>query len=1026
MKPKRSPDRSRVAPELVPTIESKGRHPSAPTPSSPGDHAADPAATADIEATVATRGRLAPTIRPSSSREVATGVPLLPARYEYRGLLGQGGMGKVLRVYDHELSREVAMKLILPGRASATAEARFLNEARWTARLEHPNIMPVHDAGVLTDGSRYFTMKAVDGESLKARILRHTRGEPFPLGEKLQIMQRLCDAVGYMHDRGVIHRDIKPENILIGAHGEVLLTDLGLVKDLQGDDRTSIADAPVPTLSSRTMDGAVLGTPAYMPPEQARGDADEVGPPADVFSLGAVLYHLLTGSPPYSGVDTLDTLRLARAGCIEPPSRRIRQEGEGGRRGSPYRRVPAEVESIVMKALHRSPIDRYRTAEALGRDLAAYLSTSRVTAHRYSTVERITGAVRRRPTSSLAVALVVIAGLALSTLFSQLSASEQARVAAEARAHWATAERDRAKISRDSAARRADELGTLARGSLTQESRAAVREFMLRLSIAEASGQPDTAILKQLSPQGQRYLRAFDELFRAYELCGSAPSAYEYSLRASLRQYTANDIPGAIADFDQAVQLDPGNATFWCGRGGARIANGDTAGGVRDLDQALKRDARFVPALEERGLYRQAIGDLRGAIDDYTKVLNIEPANLDARTNRGIARAATGDFKAAMDDYQSALSIRPQDCTTLFALGNAHQETGDFKAAIADFSACAQAHPGFSPAYLNRGVCLHKLGRSDEAVADFTTALAIDPQYADALANRATVRREKGDFAGAIVDCDAALRIAPTNFQSLVTRGTARADSGDTDGALADLDQCVSIRPTDANAHYNRGQVLHSIGRYHEAIEDYSAAVAQDPSLAVAFFNRGLARAQLGEIALATTDLEQAISIAPDNAQFRYGRALTLQNSGQLEAAISEYDAALRLDPQHALAQNNRGNALRELGRLDEAKAAYNAALEADPGCSLAYLNRGLLQTAEHKFEEAINNFKSALLIDPALWQAKVGLGDALALWGRTREAIASLQEAWNSCSDTDARERLAEKIRGLGGQTPVGEGGNR
>jgi serine/threonine protein kinase len=232
-------------------------------------------------------------------REAADAPDLSGIRYRLVEKLGQGGMGGVFCVEDTELERRVALKVVSVSDAEGTLSTRLLQEARVIAKLEHPGIVPVHDAGVLPDGRPYYTMKLVQGKRLDEHL-----GATVNLSDRLRIFLRICDPVAFAHAHGVLHRDLKPANVMIGPFGEVLVMDWGLSKVLQTPEATdrrvdqSSGTLGVPSSSQQTAHGSVLGTPGYMAPEQVRGDA-KLDQRADVYSLGRILQFLiLVASPP--------------------------------------------------------------------------------------------------------------------------------------------------------------------------------------------------------------------------------------------------------------------------------------------------------------------------------------------------------------------------------------------------------------------------------------------------------------------------------------------------------------------------------------------------------------------------------------------------------------------------------------------------------------------------------------------------------------------------------------------------------
>jgi predicted Ser/Thr protein kinase len=274
-----------------------------------------------------------------------------PARhfgeYEVQGELGRGGMGVVYLARHTGLQRLVALKVVLGGGLASEQEVRrFQLEARAAAALSHPGIVPVHEVGQY-EGQHFFSMGYVPGGSLAAR----TAAGPVPPDEAARLLRDVCNAVACAHDHGILHRDLKPANILLDENGRPLVTDFGLAK------RVTSAGPDGPSL---TQTGAVIGTPSYMAPEQAAGRGDEVGVASDVYALGAVLYELLTGRPPFRAATTLETLTQVLDAAPAPP-RLVNTS------------IPADLEAICLKCLEKAAKDRYPAARDLADDLGRYL-----------------------------------------------------------------------------------------------------------------------------------------------------------------------------------------------------------------------------------------------------------------------------------------------------------------------------------------------------------------------------------------------------------------------------------------------------------------------------------------------------------------------------------------------------------------------------------------------------------------------------------------------------------------------------
>jgi serine/threonine protein kinase len=276
-------------------------------------------------------------------RVVATWPELPGDRYVIERPIGRGGMGTVYVARDTLLERDVAIKVSNAPVAASGLDERLREEAQVLARLEHPGIVPVHDAGRLADGRMFYVMKLVHGETLSAHANR-LLGEAAVLG----VFERVTETIAFAHEAGVIHRDLKPSNVMVGRFGEVLVLDWGVAKAIE-----DAAAAPATR----------VGTPGFMPPEQARGEATST---SDVFALGALLFWLLTNGTPPPARD--DALRALNAAATRPPRR---------------------LAAIVLKCLAAEPVDRYSNAAALAADLARYRAGQPVAAHRESALERI-------------------------------------------------------------------------------------------------------------------------------------------------------------------------------------------------------------------------------------------------------------------------------------------------------------------------------------------------------------------------------------------------------------------------------------------------------------------------------------------------------------------------------------------------------------------------------------------------------------------------------------------------------------
>ena len=360
-------------------------------------------------------------------------VPEMPApagpaerlgHYELLDELGRGGMGVVFRARDLRLNRIVALKLILTGRLASDIEVkRFRTEAEAAAQLEHPNIVPIYEVGD-AEGRHFFVMKFMEGGTLGRGEVRGAKGEPVASLDSrtsVRLLQKIARAVHYAHQRGILHRDLKPGNILLDAAGEPAVSDFGLAKRLANTEAGNV---------DLTLPSTALGSPAYMAPEQAAGRSNEVTTAADIYSLGAVLYHLLAGRPPFEGATPLEVMRKVVEQEPVPPSKREVR----GERGEPAQRLgprtshlAPDLDVICLKCLEKEPARRYGTAAELADDLDRWLRGEPILARPSGAASRLWKWARRRPASAAlaAVSVLGLAGFLVLQQFNEARLTEQ-------------------------------------------------------------------------------------------------------------------------------------------------------------------------------------------------------------------------------------------------------------------------------------------------------------------------------------------------------------------------------------------------------------------------------------------------------------------------------------------------------------------------------------------------------------------------------------------------------------------------
>jgi serine/threonine protein kinase/tetratricopeptide (TPR) repeat protein len=391
-----------VAPVDAPPASAASARPAAVTPPAQvPDASRGPAPPSHDK--VATEATMAAVLEIAEGAFVQELVEVKEVNYETGDEIARGGMGRIVAAEDKRLGRPVAIKQLLdPAPEQIT---RFQREALITARLQHPGIVPVYEAGKWPSGEPFFAMKLVEGKPLDKVIAAAPK-----LEDRLAILPRLaaaCDAIAYAHSRRIIHRDLKPGNVLLGDYGETVVIDWGLAKDLDATDTHESANRQPrknkPAVlhdtgsSTLTVAGSVMGTPAYMAPEQARGE--QLDARADVFALGAMLYHVLTGVPPYNARTATDVIAAAALARVIP----LRQR---------EKRAPADLVAIVERAMAAEPFDRYPDAGELASELRRFLTGQLVDAHRYTAAQKVARFVKKHQ-AAVTISLLAVAGFSV-------------------------------------------------------------------------------------------------------------------------------------------------------------------------------------------------------------------------------------------------------------------------------------------------------------------------------------------------------------------------------------------------------------------------------------------------------------------------------------------------------------------------------------------------------------------------------------------------------------------------------------
>ena len=607
--------------------------------------------------------------------------------YEVLGTLGRGGMGIVFRARSAE-GGDVALKLL--ARVDAGRTARFARERRLLGSLgEADGFVPLLDAGESREGP-FIVMPYLSGGTLRGRL------DEGPLGVERTVAlgTELARALGAAHARGIVHRDLKPENVLFTAAGRPLVADLGLAKHF---DRSAPGASQSVSLSSA---GEVRGTAGYMAPEQI-GDGKSVGPPADVFALGAILYECLAGRPAFEGTTFLEVLARTAAPRVAPIGRPD---------------VSRALDAVVRRALASDPLARYSSGASLAQALVSL------------------DAGPRRGRVALAAAagavVLVLAGLVARASFARPPAPPAVRV---------------------------DPIVEGQKKELAGDTDGAIADYTRAIDLdpGRALAWSNRGIARDRKHDAEG---AIADSTRALELDPTLARAW---LNRGIARARAGDADRALADCSRGLELDPKQALGWANRGAIRGTKGDFAGEISDCTRAIELDPGIADAWANRAVARAATGDDEGAIADSTKAIELDPRRALNWSSRGNAHASRRELKEALDDYGRALDLEPGLVTARFNRGVIRMKSGDLEGASADFEAVVQLSPDDAGAWQNLGSVATERGDWTGAIPLFTRALELDPKLLLALRNRAVSYENTGDREKAIADYERYLAAAP-------------------------------------------------------------------------------------------------------------------------------------------------------------------------------------------------------------------------------------------------------------------------
>ncbi len=963
----------------------------------------------------------------SASR--STDCAIVPG-YEVMERLGEGGMGVVFKARQVGLDRLVALKMIRGGTTAQTDHfARFSIEAEAVARLHHPNILTIYDFGVVGN-LPYVSLELLAGGSLADRL----DGVPQPGADSAKLLILLARAIHAAHQGGIIHRDLKPSNILYTSDGVPKIADFGLAKRVDsGDDYTE--------------SGQIMGSPSYMSPEQASGNTKNVGPSADVYALGAILYEMLTGRPPFRGESPMDTVLQVISSDPVAPSRLVP-------------RLARDLETICLKCLNKEPHKRYESAHALADDLERYQNGEPIRARPTSLAELAVKWARRHPLKAVAsfAGIMLTSGLIVGGFAyeRQLRLDEQAvnKVVEERQADgWRLVEKADAARPRGDLDQIQEELAAFLPTIIDKPRLATlaerIKEKQKQLQDDRAARQSEQARREKMRQNRERFteFRTLSDQSQLYaaQLMVLDPDEHRKALRSTTlaalalygRHTKSPPVEWSLIE-PLPEGLDPAEINqvkTGCHDLLLNLAEAlDPADGLKVIDRA----ARLVPepTVGELLLRAALLGqtkDLTGQARELELAAKLKPRT--AHDHLLIARdqLARGLNREAIRSSENALQLDPHQLGAQLLLARLYFNTERYYKAKNSLNTCIRTFPKLLGLYLFRALISGEQGNLALLTASET------PE------NRLEAADE---FQSAELDYERALDLGPDpNYRYVlyVNRGGMYLHAGQLDRALADFDAAVQLNDRPFHAYALQAQVAQKRGQFDQAAMALNRAIERQPDRPELFRARALLATRRGpndgrtapgptpvERAQAIDDLGHAIRLeTADSAQKADDfaeRGRLFFASGETKRALEDYDSALRIVPTSMKALRLRTLALLELGRFDDVLAScdrflaqgkpsadlleirgqarlarknfagaiddYTVAMTLTPDSSALVNRRGWAYLFSDAFQLALADFNSAIRLDQGHGHAYSGRGLALVSLGRWREALSDVENA--------------------------------
>lgn len=925
-------------------------------------------------------------------------------RYDMGKEIDRGGMGVILATKDLNINRDIVTK-VLYSKYSKAKVLRFIREAQINGQLEHPNIVPVHDLGMNSNGQIYFTMKWVKGESLREILGKlELENKEYQLKYTshvlIEIVKKVCDALAYVHSKKIIHRDLKPDNIMVGEFGEVQLMDWGLAKVI-GDKENSVESLEESSAvthekdASKTIVGTCIGTPEYMSPEQARGDLDHMDERTDVYGIGGVLHSCISLTTPVKGSSFENIIAKVISGRINPLPKN----------------TPPELVAIIKKAMAINSEDRYQSISEFTADLKAFQSGYAVSVKHDTFIEAIGKVIKRNKAITIAgifsiFALIIGLGISIwqwKEAIKQKDLAEKNLLLALDNEKKIIFERETGKKKLED--QKKEQISKKAEMAVEAVRRG--REYLSQANATDHKFSNSNAIEKNRDFYNaancfrQALIHNNENEEAKKGLYETGKKHFELSLwLESFEQAETNISDMKVVGLNQneilefQVFLDQ--------------AKSQKERKVRERVKFLMEDAK----LNNRKVIHEAASK---ELISLKSKLTVELLKEFIDSKNSNCQKLAIDSLAWMEDPTVAVMIVPYihkkysngkqipleiQTSSILAICILKPKSVLIYNAVRD--RIWEEHDNIN------SLLFTQIKLFFEPYAELMSEIVAESLKGSVKVDEWVMQgikyKEANQFQKSIESFSKAIELNPESFMAYNNRGLVKYFIGDFNGGLLDFNRAIELSPNESSFYNNRGSLRMSTNKYKEGIADYNKAIELNPNNLEVYNNRGAAKKLMGDMSGALEDFNYILNINPEHIKAIINRGMVKNGLGDFKSAIQDFDLAIQLNPNTFEAYVNRGNSKVNLREFEESILDFNKAIALKPNAEIAYYNRGNAKENLRDFEGALSDFDKVIGINPNYEYSyfkrgtqKINLGDYESAICDFRESIKIYPELWEN-----------------------------